>query len=401
MPATGRQRDSLSPRQPAPGQTGLPAVGSRRVASRGGWRLGSTPSCLALAAAILAALAATIGPVRAASRAVLAWRAVGVGVAGAGPASPAAPSPAASTSDLAAERSRMEEADRDFARLSRRQGMRAAFLAYMADDAVLFRPGPVPGRAFVEARPSPAIELVWAPVYAAMAVSGDLGYTTGPYEVRGTGPDHAVEDQGYYVTIWRKQADGSWKVALDQGVSTPPAMGADAAALAAAGAGTVPAEAAGGAPGAVPGMPPASPGAAGSTVAAAPVSDAARAMLAADAGFAGDAVAHGARAAFMGNLAQDARLYRAGALPAVGRDAIAQALGAGRQLASSWQPTAAAASVAGDLGYTYGNAALMGAGAPRRVQQSSVYLRLWRRQGGDSYKIVLDLVKPLPPPPPP
>jgi ketosteroid isomerase-like protein len=287
--------------------------------------------------------------------------------------------------DLAAERARLGETDRAFSRLSRQQGMRAAFLAYLAGDAVLFRPGPVPGRAFLEARPSPPIELIWAPIYSAVAASGDLGYTTGPYEVRDTGPDRALEEQGYYVTIWRKQADGGWKVAVDQGVATPPPVGADAAALGEAGEHA----ATGGS------------GAPAANATGAPANGAAqKAVLDADRHFAGDAGAHGARAAYMANLAPDARLYRAGVLPAVGRDAVGRALAAGRQGASSWQPTAAAASAAGDLGYTYGDTALMAPGVPGRIQQAAMYLRLWQRQRDGTYRIVLDLVKALPQPAP-
>jgi ketosteroid isomerase-like protein len=291
-----------------------------------------------------------------------------------------------------------------FARLSARQGMRAAFLAYMADDAVIFRPGPVPARAFVEARPSPNIELLWAPAAAAVAASGDLGYTTGPYEVRGTDAGHPLEGQGFFVTIWRKQADGSWKFALDQGVETPPLPAADAAVVAAVQAGAL--DAAGGKTGgaeagAKGSEAPGGGGAGASPAGGAPSAASPEAVLAADREFAGDAVAHGARAAYMGALAPDARLYRDDAAPVLGREAIGRALAAGPQVASSWQPTAGGISAAGDLGYTYGNTALMGPGAPRRVQQAAVYLRIWQREKGGRFKIVLDLVKPLPPPPVP
>lgn len=301
----------------------------------------------------------------------------------AGAATPTAPA-ATAGADLAAERARLAATERAFARLSRQQGMRAAFLAYMADDAVIFRPGPVQGRPYMEPRPSPAIELTWAPVYTAVASSGDLGYTTGPYEVRGTGPDRALAEQGYFVTIWRKQSDGGWKVAVDQGVATPPPIAADAAGLAALGE-SADAGAGNGAPGS--GGPPAA--------ASHPAQDA---VLAADRGFGGDATAHGARAAYMARLAPDARLYRDDAPPAVGRDAIGRALAAGRQAATSWEPVAAGASAAGDLGYTYGNTAVMALGLPRRIQQSAVYLRIWHRRPNGTYEIVLDLVKALPPP---
>jgi ketosteroid isomerase-like protein len=334
-------------------------------------------------------------------------------------AAAAAVPPRTGGADAAGERA-MADADRAFARLSRQQGMRAAFLAYLADDGVIFRPGPVPGRAFLEARPSPAIELTWTPVYAAVAASGDLGYTTGPYEVRGTGPDRALEDQGYYVTVWRKQADGSWKVAVDQGVSTPQLGGADTAALreaekgpggagapaasspsAAGSSSTAGNPATAGSPAAA-GNPPATgeptAGAAASPPGATAAQAAPRPWLDADHAFAGDAGAHGARAAYMAKLAPDARLFREGAPPAVGREAVGKALAAGRQVASSWEPTTAAGSAAGDLGVTYGNTALMAPGVPGRIRESAMYLRVWQRQRDGSFKILLDLVKPLPAP---
>jgi hypothetical protein len=95
-------------------------------------------------------------------------------------------------------------------------------------------------------------------------------------------------------------------------------------------------------------------------------------------------------------LAEDCRLYREGEPPAVGREAAGRTLAASRQLASSWKPVAAAASRDGDLGFSYGNMAIMAGGAPRRIQQSGIYFRIWRRQHGGSYKIALDVVHLLP-----
>jgi ketosteroid isomerase-like protein len=266
-------------------------------------------------------------------------------------------------------------AERAFSRLSKEQGMKAAFLANLADDSVLFRPGPVPGRSFTEARPSPPIELTWWPVYAEVSAGGDLGYTTGPYELRAEG---AVKDRGYYVTAWQKAADGSWKVAADLGVSTP----APAAAEAQSG-GEV-----------AHGVLAASSGAADSPSPASVTAQ--KALLDAERNFAGDAAAHGARAAYMSRLAPEARLYRDDVLPVSGREAIGRALAAGPQRASSWQATAAKASANGDLGFTYGNTSVMGEGAPNRIAQSSKYFRVWERQRDGSYKIVLDLVSALP-----
>jgi uncharacterized protein (TIGR02246 family) len=49
-------------------------------------------------------------------------------------------------------------------------------------------------------------------------IEGDLAVETGSYEmtlVPKTGPE--VKDTGKYLTVWRKQADGSWKVIRDAG----------------------------------------------------------------------------------------------------------------------------------------------------------------------------------------
>ena len=282
--------------------------------------------------------------------------------------------------DLAAARAALVEAERAFSRLSQREGVRAAFLAYLAEDAVLFRPGPVPGREFIAARPSPPVELTWWPVYVEVAASGDLGYTTGPYVLRETGQGPGGETQhGYYLTVWRRQADAAWKVVADLGATTPPPAGSDAAAGGEVGHGRI----GGGVP-AGQGLP-------------APAEGAQHALLAADRGFGGDATAHGARAAYMAVIADEARFYRDGEPPAVGREAVGRLLSTYPQRATSWEPTAAFVASSGDLGYTYGKTAVMGPGRPGRVRQPGLYFRVWERQGNGPFKIVADLVKALPP----
>ena len=59
--------------------------------------------------------------------------------------------------------------------------------------------------------------LSWKPVGADVAASGDLGYTWGNWKYQA--PDTAY--YGNYFTAWKKQKDGSWKVALDGGNSSP------------------------------------------------------------------------------------------------------------------------------------------------------------------------------------
>jgi ketosteroid isomerase-like protein len=64
--------------------------------------------------------------------------------------------------------------------------------------------------------------LTWTPVYADMAASGDLGYTYGTFEFRSRDKDgKPTVEYGKYVSIWKKQKDGSWKVVMDMGNSSP------------------------------------------------------------------------------------------------------------------------------------------------------------------------------------
>jgi ketosteroid isomerase-like protein len=62
----------------------------------------------------------------------------------------------------------------------------------------------------------PDMTLHWQPTKVEAASSGDFGYSMGTYELSFTDPNgQAVTDHRKYVTIWRKQADGTWKVVAD------------------------------------------------------------------------------------------------------------------------------------------------------------------------------------------
>jgi ketosteroid isomerase-like protein len=65
-------------------------------------------------------------------------------------------------------------------------------------------------------------QLIWTPVGADISSSGDLGYTYGNYEFHSKDKDGKPSiDYGKYTSIWKRQADGSWKVVLDMGNASP------------------------------------------------------------------------------------------------------------------------------------------------------------------------------------
>ena len=123
----------------------------------------------------------------------------------------AAPAPASDFDDLVA-------AERAFAADASAHNTRAAFLAFLAEDGLVFDPGPTSGQRVWEARKENKAKLEWAPELAEVSASGDLGYTSGPWRYTPEGAEKPAAF-GHYFTVWRKGADGKWKVLIDHGVN--------------------------------------------------------------------------------------------------------------------------------------------------------------------------------------
>jgi ketosteroid isomerase-like protein len=73
----------------------------------------------------------------------------------------------------------------------------------------------------------PNFKISWHVDRADVARSGELGYTSGAFEIAfNDATGKTVSDRGKYVTVWKKQKDGSWKVLLDIFNSDLPPTGA-------------------------------------------------------------------------------------------------------------------------------------------------------------------------------
>jgi len=114
--------------------------------------------------------------------------------------------------------------DAEFSSYSAKNGTSDAFINYIADNGVLLRPNhrPIVGKDSVtiimNRKKAKAITMTWTPLYAEVAKSGDLGYTYGTYEATATDANgQKLSDSGTYVSIWEKDAEGNWKLALDSG----------------------------------------------------------------------------------------------------------------------------------------------------------------------------------------
>jgi ketosteroid isomerase-like protein len=56
----------------------------------------------------------------------------------------------------------------------------------------------------------------WKTTKVDVARSGDVGYTTGTYEINETDASGKPRtDKGKYLAVWKKQADGTWKCVAD------------------------------------------------------------------------------------------------------------------------------------------------------------------------------------------
>ncbi|MBK7874713.1 MAG: DUF4440 domain-containing protein [Planctomycetes bacterium] len=116
-------------------------------------------------------------------------------------------------------------ADRAFAadtEARRLDGWLAAFDAHGSQVDEAFRP--ITGRDAITAHMGPffadlANELTWTPDDARVSEGGKLGTTTGRWKLARREQDgrETVLATGRYFDVWRKQADGSWKLLYDVG----------------------------------------------------------------------------------------------------------------------------------------------------------------------------------------
>lgn len=116
--------------------------------------------------------------------------------------------------------------DRAFNQMSVDVGTREAFLAFMAEDAILLTDRAQPTFGLAAIAPLLGAEnpgaLTWTPETAVTSDDGTLGYTWGRYIASGVdGDGNAYEAHGKYVNVWRKNAEGQWRVLVDMGNTNP------------------------------------------------------------------------------------------------------------------------------------------------------------------------------------
>jgi len=113
----------------------------------------------------------------------------------------------------------ISEAELNFAKMAKEEGIEKAFTTYAAEDAVLMRSNKlIKGIKNIEEhyKNQTSKGLDWAPDFVDVAASGDLGYTYGKYTysyIDSTG--NTAENKGIFHTVWKRQSDGTWRFVWD------------------------------------------------------------------------------------------------------------------------------------------------------------------------------------------
>lgn len=114
------------------------------------------------------------------------------------------------------------QTERDFSYMAGREGIAEAFAAFAAEDVVLLRNGNlIKGKegliSFFSNRASAdSISLTWAPDFADVSSSGDMGYTYGTYTYTVTDTTGQTSThKGIFHTVWKRQKNGEWKFVWD------------------------------------------------------------------------------------------------------------------------------------------------------------------------------------------
>ena len=259
----------------------------------------------------------------------------------------------------------MREAELNFARESVMIGRNAAFIRNFADVSVIYTDKWLTnGKQYWINRKNVPVVLKWEPEYMDISESRDFGISTGPWEAQDYRPNTAVLSTGYFLTVWKKQVNGVWKVILDAGTATPAITksshtilfqgGADKAIL----------------------KPP-----------VVNTEKSCKEILDREKKFLMDWKKNPDETTYFTFLGPAARIQRNGHLPTANSDTIKVYLNkTDKNL--NWNSIGAGAASSGDMGYTYG--LLESQGNPTIIKGH--YVRIWKKPSGGKWGIALEMM---------
>lgn len=249
------------------------------------------------------------------------------------------------------------ETEKVFAQTSLDNGTKNAFLNFLGKDAIVFEKGNALNGLEYWQKSDFKNLLTWQPNFAEIAVSEELGYTLGNFQVHNLTAEDKPLSFGSFLTLWKKQSDGSWKVAVDFNVNHPE-INAISASIRESYATFKPYELKN------------------------------TSVLAERMVFMNDFFywknAKSSLNPFEPHLSQDIKLYRNNLLPIVGKEAARNYLKKTYNKAIVYTGLKAIPSQAGDLVCVYG--VISGNG------KTGEYIRIWKQESKDIWKIVVEMV---------
>ncbi len=267
-------------------------------------------------------------------------------------------------------------ADQNFALRSEQIGRNQAFLEVFAEDAVVFRQGPVNARETYTAEDFEGNELRWVAHYIDVSRDGDMGLTAGPM----TGispPDEPGENTfGHIVSVWRRM-EGSWELAVDLFVFIPGFLSLDVR----------------------PNFADTQPVLDETAHPIMVENNTMQSLIDADNLFGQSINFRGGQRALLRYGMENSRVYLPGMAPAVGADAASSVYGAYLDFALettnpiSMRYVGGYLSTSKDMGYTYGTMAENTVEGEEGGFQAN-YLRLWRFTESNEWRISVEVLRP-------
>lgn len=262
--------------------------------------------------------------------------------------------------DSASALYQMREAERSFAKASVMFGRKAAFAEFLAEKSVIFTDKWITtGKQFWQKRPANPVILKWEPEYMDISSGRDFGISTGPWEAQEYRPNTQVLSTGYFLSVWEKQKDDTWKVILDYGTNTPKPAGPLHSFSFPSGEDKGKANNAQKFNGGLP--------------------EAENKMLASW------KKEHNIKT-YNSFLRNDARIMMEGCLPTVKRDTLNLWLEKNSK-SFEWRQSGTGTSSLGDMGFTYGYVLLNG-------ETKGNYVRIWKKDPEKNWQIIIDLLSP-------
>ena len=114
----------------------------------------------------------------------------------------------------------LSAAEAEFERSIAADGSKSAFENFLLPDAILFKPNAIKGREYYRTNSDTGgFTLVRRETDSDISSNGLLGYTTGDWRLYEKGKSEASAKFGQFVTVWKRNANGEFRIALDVGIS--------------------------------------------------------------------------------------------------------------------------------------------------------------------------------------